>query len=124
MQDTQMKSAFVASVSILLLGHSLAAQAHTSVSSTTPKSGAELAQSPPAIEITFRGEARLTSVVAVDANKAERKLEFTPKSSATTFTIANPELKPGRNDIQWKALSKDGHVVSGSLVLTITPKSN
>lgn len=96
------------------------ALAHTSLSGSTPKSGSELEASPPFIELTFRGEARLTSVVAV-ANGTERKLEFTPKTAATSFRIENPQLQPGHNEIQWKALSRDGHVVSGSLVFTVKP---
>jgi methionine-rich copper-binding protein CopC len=95
--------------------------AHTSVATTTPKSGAVLAQSPPVIEIQFRDEVRMTSVVVLDVNKVERRLEFAPKSSAAAFKLENAELRPGRNEIQWKALSKDGHVVSGSLIITIAP---
>jgi methionine-rich copper-binding protein CopC len=57
----------------------------------------------------------------VTAGKPDRKLESTPKSGAKVFTIADPKLVAGRNEIQWKALSKDGHVVSGSIVLTIDP---
>lgn len=117
-----MKKSIAATASSLLF-LPLIVLAHTSVSSTTPKSGSELQQSPPAIEITFRGEARLTSVVVIGADKSERKLDFTPKASAATFKVPNPELEAGRNEIQWKALSKDGHVVSGSLVLTIAPKT-
>jgi methionine-rich copper-binding protein CopC len=119
-----MKTAIRAAALAAVLALPVPALAHTSVASTTPKSGSELAQSPPAVEITFRGEARLTSVVVIDAGKNERKLDFMPKASATSFTLPNPELKPGRNEIQWKALSKDGHVVSGSLVLTVAPKTN
>lgn len=102
--------------------HSVTGFAHTSLSGSTPKSGAELDESPPFIEITFRGEARLTSVVAV-ADQNQRKLEFTPKTSAASFRIENPQLQPGRTEIQWKALSKDGHVVSGTLIFTVKPKT-
>jgi len=94
--------------------------AHTTAT-TTPKTGTVLAQSPPVIEITFAHEARLTSVVVVDTSKSERKLAFAPVGSAKVFTVSNPQLKPGRNEIQWKALSKDGHVVSGTLLLVIEP---
>jgi copper resistance protein C len=118
-----MKNLIGAASLALLLAHPDIGLAHTSVAGTTPKNGSELTQSPPSIEITFRGEARLTSVTAIGADKNERKLDFMPKTSATAFKIANPDLKQGRNEIHWKALSKDGHVVSGSLVLTISPKA-
>jgi len=102
--------ALVASVSL----------AHT-VATSSPKSGASLAQSPPVIEIKFAHEATLTSAAVIAAGSPERKLEFAPKGSAKAFTIANANLAAGRSEIQWKALSKDGHVISGSIVLTIDP---
>lgn len=105
----------------LLLGL-LATQviAHTTVIGTSPKVGS-LEQSPPFIEISFRDPVRLTSVVAVEAGKPGRKLEFTPAESAAKFKVIDPKLGPGRAEIQWKALSKDGHVISGSLIFVIGP---
>ena len=97
--------------------------AHTSVASTNPKSGSVLEASPPVIEIQFHEETRLTSAVVVEPGKAPRKLAYTPTGAATVFKIADAALGPGRSEIQWKALSKDGHVVSGSLVLVIKPSA-
>jgi copper resistance protein C len=94
--------------------------AHTAAT-TSPKTGAVLTQSPPAIEIKFEHEASLTSVVVIEAGKPERKLEFTPKGSAKAFTVSNANLSVGHNEVQWKALSKDGHVMSGTIVITIAP---
>jgi copper resistance protein C len=111
------RSVIVALAALLL--PATAAFAHTTVASTSPKNGAVLAASPPVIEISFRAAANLTSVVVVAPGQPERKLEFTPKGSATSFKLPNPALVAGRNEIQWKALSKDGHVINGSLVLVI-----
>ena len=99
------------------------AAAHTTLESSSPPSGATLEQSPPLIEMQFHSPINLTSVVVVDAGKAERKLEFTPHASSPVFKLPNPQLAPGRNEIAWKGLSKDGHVVSGSLVFEIKPKA-
>jgi len=107
----------LALIALVLPAH--AVLAHTTVASTSPQNGAVLAASPPVIEISFRAPANLTSVVVVAPGQAERKLEFTPKGSATSFSIPHPALVAGRNEIQWKALSRDGHVINGSLVLTI-----
>ena len=106
-------------VSVLLGLSATHAIAHTTVVGTAPKSGSVLEQSPPVVEITFQDAVRLTSVVVIDASNAERKLEFAPSDSAVTFKLNRPQLGPGRNEIRWKALSKDGHVISGSLILTI-----
>lgn len=98
------------------------ANAHTNVASTSPKSGAVLERSPPTIEIKFEHPVRMTSVVVLAAAaQPERKLQFSPTESARTFTVTDPALAPGRNEIQWKALSRDGHVISGSLILVIKP---
>lgn len=96
---------------------------HTTVASTSPESDSVLDQSPPLIEIEFRDAASLTSVVVLEAGKPDRKLEFTPIGRATSFKIQDPRLGPGRNEIQWKALSMDGHVISGSLILVIKPEA-
>jgi len=102
-----------------LMQLSALALAHTQATSTNPKSGSVLEQSPPTIEITFKDAVRMTSVVVVQAGRPERKLESTPREAATTFTIAKPELTPGRSEVRWTALSKDGHVMKGVIELTI-----
>ena len=108
----------IASVAILLLAMA-SSYAHTTVTSTIPGNGSVLAESPPVIEIRFKDHARLTSVVVSHAGRADRQLDFTPKESATSFSIPSPALEAGQNTIGWKALSMDGHVVSGSFSLTI-----
>lgn len=111
-----------ATVAVLLaLLAPLAALAHSTVKRTDPASGSVLAASPAQVTIEFGEPARLTSVVAAAPGQDERKLEFTPTGSATLFTVANPDLPQGRSELKWKALSKDGHPVSGTIVLTIDP---
>jgi methionine-rich copper-binding protein CopC len=95
------------------------ALAHSKVKETSPKSGAVLLQSPAEVTITFGEPARLTSVILAEAGMPERKLTFTPAESGTVFTVPEPRLGSGRNEIKWKALSKDGHPISGSIVITI-----
>lgn len=99
------------------------AGAHSTVHSTTPASGSVLPATPAKITIEFNEAARLATVVVAVANGAERKLEFTPQASAKTFTIAEPKLAPGRNEVRWTALSKDGHPISGIIILVIKPPS-
>jgi methionine-rich copper-binding protein CopC len=107
---------------LMAVGPAFQAAAHSTVQSSTPPSGATLEQSPPLIEIKFHAAISLTSVVVVDASKVERKLEFSPHGSATVFQLANPQLATGHNEVRWKGLSKDGHVVNGTLVYEIKPK--
>jgi methionine-rich copper-binding protein CopC len=113
-----------AALSLLLLtaAPTFQAAAHTTVASSTPPSGSTLEQSPPVIELKFHGAINLTSVVVIDAGKAERKIDFTPHASATVFQVPNPQLAPGKSEVKWTGLSKDGHVVTGSLAFEVKPK--
>jgi copper resistance protein C len=107
---------------LVMMAPTFEAAAHTTVATSTPPNGATLEQSPPVIELRFHGPINLTSVVVIDSAKAERKIEFTPHASATVFQLPNPQLAPGKNEVKWKGLSKDGHVVEGSLAFEVKPK--
>lgn len=97
------------------------ASAHTFVASSTPSGGSVLPASPPEIVITFRAETELTSVYVFGRDKIERKLPFAPKGKAKTFTIRDPKLGEGRNEVRWTALSGDDHNNEGMILITIRP---
>ncbi|MBK6675312.1 MAG: copper resistance protein CopC [Proteobacteria bacterium] len=94
------------------------AYAHTSLRGSEPASGSVLTQSPPAVTLTFLEPARLTSLMLVTSS-GERRLAFSPSGNALSFVAAKPELAPGRNEIRWTALSADGHVIEGSLIIVL-----
>jgi methionine-rich copper-binding protein CopC len=56
-------------------------------------------------------------------SRSKRKLTFTPATSAALITINDPALQVGRNEIRWKGLSKDGHVITGTLVFVVRQSS-
>ncbi len=118
-----MKRFALSAVAVFMLGLAFGASAHTVVEKTNPATDAPLASSPEKIEITFKHAMQMTSVVVVDAAKGERKLTFTPVTSAAIIAIVAPALQAGRNEIRWKGLSKDGHVISGKLVYEVKPAS-
>jgi methionine-rich copper-binding protein CopC len=96
-----------------------AAGAHTNLVSTSPRTGTVLAASPPAIEIRFEHPVNMTAITLVREGTVVRALDFAPHVAATEFVVANPELAAGRNEIRWKALSSDGHVIDGTLSFVI-----
>lgn len=108
-------------ICIALLSTAFAASAHTALKSAKPADGAVLDRSPPSIEITFEHAVQMTSVSVVAEGAAERKLTFAPATGGMVITVENPGLVVGHNEIHWKALSKDGHVVSGKLTYTVKP---
>lgn len=100
---------------------SMTALAHSTVKGTVPASGSILTASPPEVVINFNEPARMVSVSVVRLGSAERKLQFVPMAESASFTIAAPQLAGGRNEIKWRALSKDGHPISGSLIIVVKP---
>lgn len=118
-----MKRFVVSSLALLGLAVALGAGAHTTVEKTNPATDAPLDSSPPTIEVQFKHAVQMTSVVVLDAAKSERKLAFTPATSAALITINEPALQVGRNEIRWKGLSKDGHVINGTLVFVVKQSS-
>src|SRR5687768_6893008 len=118
-----MKRFVVACLALLACGFTLGVGAHTVVEKTKPASDAPLDSSPPTIEVQFKHAMQMTSVVVLDAAKSERKLTFTPATSAALITINDPALQVGRNEIRWKGLSKDGHVITGTLVFVVRQSS-
>jgi copper resistance protein C len=108
-------------LSIGLLAVAFGAGAHTALKGAKPADGATLESSPPSIEITFEHAVQMTSISVVAEKAAERKVTFTPTTSSTVFTVDKPALTNGHNEVHWKALSKDGHVVTGKLTYTIKP---
>lgn len=99
-----------------------AAQAHTPLTGSVPESGAIVEQSPPSVSLTFAAPVRLTKLSDVNGTK-ETRLSFSPAGKSATFTASAPNLPAGRNEVRWKALSEDGHVMEGTILIIIRPHS-
>ena len=97
----------------------VAVQAHTSLKTSQPESGTILSSSPEYVTLEFVKPVRLTQLRVEAASAEERKLEFTPNEVSAEFTVTAPNLSPGRNAIHWTALSPDGHVIEGTIILVM-----
>ena len=106
----------LAGVVLLMLAAPLGA--HTALQRSSPASGSVLTASPPVLTLTFIEPTRLTSLLLVNS-AGERALRFTPLAKAKTFSSPKPGLIKGRNEIRWRALSQDGHVIEGSLIIVL-----
>lgn len=113
-----MTKLFKIAVTALFLAIPASVQAHTALRSSDPVSGSVLTQSPPVLTLTFQEVASLTSLTLVNTD-GERNLPFTPSGSALTFEASKPEFIRGRNEVRWRALSRDGHVIEGSIILVM-----
>lgn len=106
-------------MTLIALSLSTALFGHTSLKTSQPESGSVLSVSPDQVTLEFVKPVRLTQLRLEAANTEERKLEFTPTSESAEFTAAAPKLSPGRNAIHWTALSPDGHVIEGTIILVL-----
>lgn len=113
-----MKRISVVIVSLLLLA-SPAANAHTALVSSSPKSNAMLKASPKYISITFNEELieiagkPVSKISLFNAKGKEIKL---PKAQVVhkDIVVAVSKLPPSKYKVTYRVVSADGHPVSGS----------
>jgi methionine-rich copper-binding protein CopC len=103
----------------LVLMLAFAAEAHTALKSSTPEPDATVA-APRALELTFGGDVRLTSVKLTDAGGREKHLDAVPTGVASKFSLAIHEpLAAGKYAVAWRAVGGDTHIVSGEFAFTV-----
>jgi methionine-rich copper-binding protein CopC len=104
------------------LGLALAAavNAHTPLKASAPAADAAV-PAPKALELTFDGDVRLTSVQLADASGAGKHLDAVPTAIARTFSLSVHEpLAPGAYKVTWRAVGGDTHIISGEFGFTVT----
>lgn len=94
--------------------------AHTLLASASPPSGSVLEKVPDTLTLTFAEPTRLVALTLTTLSE-ERKIGFQPAATALEFVASQPELGAGRNEITWRALSRDGHVVEGKVIIIVRP---
>lgn len=94
--------------------------AHTKVQSATLEDGGIYLTLPDVFDLVFVQEVGLATFSIKDSEGRNIDVDFTPpKSRETKFSIPMPELTSGQYEMSWRAVSKDGHVVKGSLSFTV-----
>ena len=95
------------------------AHAHTALKSSTPEPDTTVA-APRALDLTFSGDVRLTSVMLADSMGRAKHLDAVPTAVATKFSLAIHEpLSPGKHTVAWRAVGGDTHIVSGEFAFTV-----
>ena len=108
----------VALLAILL--QVLPAAAHSPLISSSPADGDAFAVAPQAIEMKFRGTARLVRLALTGAQSGEVVLsEEHLMVEKPIHTIALPAIAADKYVVRWRALSADGHLVKGSFSFTV-----
>lgn len=114
----------MAGMAIALLAVSLQAlpaAAHSPLISSSPADGDVLAAAPQAIEMKFRGTARLVRLVLTGAQSGEVTLsEQHLLVEKHRHTVSLPAITADEYEVRWRALSADGHVVKGSFSFIVS----
>jgi methionine-rich copper-binding protein CopC len=101
------------------------AAAHVRLKSSDPADGATLASAPARITLVFSAVATVTAATVQGATEdSATKLEVMPNEASTTHAVALPPLAPGDHVVTWRALSDDGHVMSGEVRFTVRAESH
>jgi methionine-rich copper-binding protein CopC len=95
------------------------AQAHVHLHESTPADGSTLQAAPSRLQLVFSEAARLTALsIRATGETAPHKLA-PPAQTAASFTIDLPPLAPGSYRIEWRALSPDHHIASGTVSFAV-----
>jgi len=96
------------------------AAAHVHLRESTPADGSTLAAAPTQLQLVFSEAARLTALGIRGPGATEpRKLAPLPQQAAAHQVLDLPPLAPGSYRVEWRALSADHHVSSGTVSFTV-----
>lgn len=118
---SRLLAAIVLGTAAVLTAHRLA-YAHAKLLSSEPAAGSVLTANPARIRLVFseRVEATLSSIALVDSAGHQMRLNvrLDPQNTHALIAAVMP-LAPGAYRVSWRAVSADGHPVSGSYAFTM-----
>ena len=108
----------VSALAALLLGPSVAASAHAQLLTSNPAVSATLVKQPKMVTLVFDDDlielAGGNQIVVTTAANKHVEVGVTKVSGATISVALKSALATGKYQVQWKALSADGHPITGT----------
>lgn len=100
-----------------LVAASSGAYAHAKMMSSVPANGSRVAASLSQLKFTFSKSMRLTTVKVrqEQSQLAIAPTEDLPANFITSATIKIPPLEAGTYSVEWTAVAKDGHIMTGTI---------
>ena len=108
-------------VVVVALGGSSAAMAHAQLLSTNPEANALLATAPAMAQLQFSEPVTVLSIKLISPDGQQRDLAATGGEVVTVDLRG--DLADGTHILSWRAVSADGHPISGSVVFSIGQSS-
>lgn len=104
---------------IATLALAAVAQAHTHLKESVPANGSKVSAAPANIMLTFNEPTRVTALTIQKEGDKEQKLEPLPAEAAAHVMVPAPKLAAGKYTVNWRAVGKDSHVMTGKIVFTV-----
>lgn len=107
---------------VLVLALASAAHAHSLLLSSVPTAGTAV-NGAPAVTLRFnnRVEKKLCQIRLVSPRGEAQALTVRTDGALDTLEAPLPALAAGRYRVDWRVLSTDGHVVSGTFAFSVSP---
>jgi methionine-rich copper-binding protein CopC len=107
----------------LLLACAIPAASHSLLLGSVPASRAVLSAPPAHVELRFnnRIEKALSGVQIVGARDQRFAGMTLPDGPPDRLRASVPPLPPGEYRVEWRVLSTDGHIVTGTYPFTVRP---
>jgi methionine-rich copper-binding protein CopC len=118
-----MRVQFIA-VAAAFLAASQLCQAHAHLVGSTPAEGAVLTASPQHLELNLSEPARLTAASLRRGTDKPQSLTFASSAPAAQhISLDLPALQPGPYTLQYRVISADTHIASGTVHFTVAAPS-
>ncbi|MFN3225817.1 MAG: copper resistance protein CopC [Hyphomicrobiales bacterium] len=115
-----MKKSLSGLVTLMLMA--APAYAHTEMGMTEPANGAVLDAVPDALDLRFMAPARLMKVEMIHSNGDTAHtvaIDIPTREMVESIRLVPDFMGAGAYDVQWRALSVDGHVINDSFSFTV-----
>lgn len=111
-----------ATLATLLMSLAIPVLAHEGRTSTSPKDGATVQDTPANIGIEFGGVMRITQFEVIGPDGSV-PLEGQPSSEKVEHYFVKPgeALSAGNYQVHWRGLSDDGHMMSDGFSFSVEP---
>ena len=89
---------------------------HSQLTDIFPKNNILYTKTPSKIELTFRSKVKLIKIYLNKMSRKNSKIKIDLKKYIERnkyFKLPMPNIKSGKYNIFWRALSPDGHIIKG-----------
>jgi methionine-rich copper-binding protein CopC len=112
------RQAFIFIAPLVLAGQ--LCQAHAHLVASVPAEGAVLTMPPQHLELNFSEPARLTALSVRRAEEKRQSLPLPSGGATQHVTLDLPKLAPGVYTLEYRVISADSHIASGTVHFTVS----